>query len=683
MFPNIAHYYKGLLQLLLHFSWKWIGVIYLDVESSETFVHKMLPIFSQSGICFDFVQTLLHIPLSSGIQDSTAAVTETIRLVIRSTANAVVIHGEMQTIMHLRILFQLLESEGRPLNTTSKVWIMTAEMDFTSLNLQRSWDIDFIHGAVSFTVHSEEVLEFHKFLQRRNHTSEKGDVFIRAFWQQAFNCSFRSSEKQVGNICTGEEKLETLPKSVFEMKMSGHSYSVYNAVYAIAHALKAMSSSMPKQRSTICGGRWTLLNYQPWQLPHLLRHLSFNTSVGEKISFGQNGEIVGGFDIINWVTFANRSFLRVKVGRIDPQAPEDKVFTIHEDSIVWPKRFNQAQPLSVCNDNCLPGYRKTEKEGKPFCCYDCLPCPKGKISNQEDMDNCFQCPQDQYPNKDQDLCIPKDINFLSYREPLGSSLIIFALSLSFITALVLGAFLKNHNTPIIKANNRSLSYTLLISLLLSFLCTLLFIGQPTKVTCLLRQTAFGIIFSVAVSCVLAKTTVVVLAFMATKPGSRMNKWVGKKLTCSIVLCCSLIQATICTVWLGTSPPFPDFDMNSIHGEIIVECNEGSDTLFYCVRGYMGFLAIVSLSVAFLARKLPDIFQEAKSITFSMLVFCSVWLSFIPTYLSTKGKFTVAVEVFSILASSAGLLGCIFFPKCYIIVLRPDLNKRNKLIKRKC
>ncbi|XP_020633799.3 vomeronasal type-2 receptor 26-like [Pogona vitticeps] len=679
MFPDEYHQNAGILQLLLNFKWTWVGVIFLGDERGEMFVQHVVPLFSQRGICYDFIQELPRASFFTQIDEMVTMWVERYKYIAQSTATVVIIHGENQVMIFLRIFLKVLEFEDVQMKTKGKVYIMMAQIEFTTLPLLKDWDIEIMHGVISFAVSSKEILGFQHFLQTRNPTSEKEENLIRIFWEQVFQCSFTNaiSNENTEKICTGEEKLDTLPGSVFEMNMTGQSYSVYNAVYVVAHALQTMHLSKSK-RTPVAYSRM-LVNQQLWQLHHYLRSVSFNNSAGEKVSFDKNGKIEAGFDIINWIRCSNNSFIRVKVGNLDSKTSSNKLLRISVDDITWPSIFNQTPPLSLCNENCHPGYNKIKLEGKPFCCYDCVACPEGKISNQEDMDDCIQCQEDQYPNNAHNVCVPKYISFLSYQEPLGITLATSAVSFSLITVLVLGIFIKYWDTPVVRANNQNLTVTLLLVLLLSFLCTLLFIGQPRKLTCFLRHTAFALIFSMALSCILAKTVVVILAFLATIPGSKMRKWVGKRLSSFIVSSCSVIQATICIVWLATSPPFPDVDMHSMIEGIVLECNEGSAIMLYCVLGFMGLLAIISFTMAFLARKLPSSFNEAKFITFSMLVFCCVWLSFVPTYLSTKGKYTVAVEVFSILASSGGLLGCIFFPKCFIILVRPELNKHGQLI----
>nr|XP_028573661.1 vomeronasal type-2 receptor 26-like [Podarcis muralis] len=578
--PKEETQYMGIVKLLLHFRWTWVGLFVPDHDNGEKFLSVFTPLLIRSGICVAFLEKIPFFILEMSSLHCKPSVLKQVKVFIY--------YGDSKyggyVIIYLRNIHELRKSQGI-------VWITT---DIPSVDER-------LFGGVA---------------------------------------SFQPAHGSLSFIMNTKKRTE--------------------------HGYNTPLSSEPKV--TVA------------QLHTFLKEIQLSNSSIGGMYFDKNGELTANFDIMNSVVFRNGSRSRMKVGSIKKHPSSDIKLTINPEAILWPGKFSKVIviPRSRCTESCRPGYARVAKEGEPVCCYDCAPCAEGTISVQEDAKHCTRCPEDQHANQARDKCVPKIITFLTYEEPLGIVLVSFALFLCLTTGVVLGIFVKDMETPIVKANNRDLSYILLSSLLLSFLSSFLFIGRPSKVTCLLRQTAFSIIFSVAVSSVLAKTITVVLAFLATKPGNKVRRWLGKSLANSIVLSCSGIQIVICSIWLGISPPFPDSDMHSQAREIILLCNEGSVAMFYTVLGYMGFLAAICFTVAFLARKLPGAFNEAKLITFSMLVFCSVWVSFVPTYLSTKGKFMVAVQVFSMLASSAGLLGCIFLPKCYIIILRPDLNTKEHL-----
>ncbi|XP_069863612.1 vomeronasal type-2 receptor 116-like [Dipodomys merriami] len=646
----------AMVSLMVHFSWKWVGLLISEDENGLWMLPQLREEMNKHKICTAFEHIL---PLSF-FHEGTDYVSfhQKIR---NSLTNVVLLYGDNEFMVNL------LNVHLTSFLSLRTVWVINSLGTF--LYVMKYFLLHSLHAPLIFSHHHGEISGFNNFIKTANPSKYPKDYFLALVWIRFFKCTFSESNCITWKNCPANASLEWLPRYLFDMDMMEESYYIYNAVYAVAQALHEMLISQAEAQPV---GNGRKLQFSPSQLHPFLKNIHFNNPAGDQVILDETKKLVAEYDIVNLCNFPEGLRQVMKVGNFSPYAPHGHQLSLSNDNIEWPISFTET-PQSVCSESCGPGFRKSPQEGKSVCCFDCIPCLENEISNATDLEQCVRCPDHQYANTEKNLCLLKSESFLDSRDPLGMTLVCLALCLSALTTAVIGIFTKHNNTPIVKANNRALSYILLISLNCCFLCSLLFIGHPNTATCVLQQTTFGVVFTVAVSTVLAKTVTVVLAFSVTSSGRRMRWLLVSGMPNFIIPICTLIQLILSGIWLGTSPPFVDTDAHSEHGHIIILCNKGSATAFYCVLGSLGSLALASFTVAFLARNLPDTFNEAKFLTFSMMVFCSVWVTFLPVYHSTKGKTMVAVEVFSILTSSAGLLGCIFLPKCYIILLRPDRN----------
>uniref|UniRef100_A0A673GPF7 Extracellular calcium-sensing receptor-like n=2 Tax=Sinocyclocheilus rhinocerous TaxID=307959 RepID=A0A673GPF7_9TELE len=638
------HQSRALAYIVKHFGWSWVGAVNSDNDYGNNGMTIFLNTAQEEGICVEY-----SVKFYRTEPDKLQKVVETIK---QSTAKVIVAFltsSEMYNLLDQLSIqnitgFQMIGVEG---------WI-------TAKNLITPNSFHVLGGSLGFAVKKNDIEGF-------------ADYVIKAFWKTVVPCSQTEGNYSQNAVnCNTYQDLLLLKNYNEDVPEQRYSSNVYKAVYAVAHSLHNLLKC--KEQAGCEKG----LSIQPQQVVEALKKVNFIIKMGDHVWFDSTGATVAQYEVVNWQKDSNGSIKFKAVGYYDASLPPDQRFVLNTENITWAGGQIE-KPRSVCSESCPPGTRKAAQKGRPGCCYDCIPCAEGEISNETDSNNCKQCPGEYWSNAEKNKCVLKAVEFLSFTEVMGIVLVFFSLFGAGLTVLMAILFYSKKDTPIVKANNSELSFLLLFSLALCFLCSLTFIGRPTEWSCMLRHTAFGITFVLCISCVLGKTIVVLMAFKATLPGSNIMKWFGPAQQRLSVLAFTLIQVLICVLWLKISPPFPYKNLKYYNEKIVLECSLGSTVGFWAVLGYIGLLAVLCFILAFLARKLPDKFNEAKFITFSMLIFCAVWITFIPSYVSPPGKFTVAVEIFAILASSFGLLFCIFVPKCYIILCKPEQNTKQHLM----
>ncbi|KAG1925399.1 extracellular calcium-sensing receptor-like, partial [Pimephales promelas] len=530
--PSDYYQSRALAQLVKHFGWTWVGAVRSDNDYGNNGMTTFVEIAEREGVCIEYSEAISR----TNSKEKTARVVEVIKKGSAKVLVAFLAQGEMDVLLE-EIIRQ---------NVTGLQWV-GSESWITARYLATERISKVLGGAVGFTISKSKIPGLKEFLLKVNPSQNPSNALLREFWEMTFGCrlsSTTSSQFEYEKFCDGSENLSNVSNAFTDVSELRISNNVYKAVYAVAYALhntiacKTSNSSYSEKMT--CGDKDLMVSSQ---VLHSLQNVNFTMASGQTVYFDKNGDPMARYELINWQKNRAGETNFITVGHYDASLPSEQQFVMNSINIVW-EGDSYTVPVSVCSESCPPGTRKAVKKGKPICCYDCIPCTEGEISNTTDSVTCLRCHQDFWSNLQNNGCVKKETEFLSYEEIMGILLTTISVVGVFITMIIAVIFFRHKNTPIVKANNSELSFLLLISLMLCFLCSLTFIGRPTEWSCMLRHTAFGITFVLCIACVLGKTIVVLMAFRATLPGNNVMKWFGPLQQRLSVFAFTLIQVLI-------------------------------------------------------------------------------------------------------------------------------------------
>ncbi|KAF6209121.1 hypothetical protein GE061_014864 [Apolygus lucorum] len=509
-----------------------------------------------------------------------------------------------------------------------------------------------------------------RFINHPNPTSFVISVALYAeFWEDQFQCKYPNSATTPYNkfdtICNKMEKL-TAENTAFENQLQ----FVSDAVMALAKALEEMHRIYCGPVDGLCD------DLKPTKGSDLLRYLktvTFTGLSGDKFHFDNNGDGPARYNVIHFKQVAPKNFSWVWVGEY-----VEGVLWMNMSEIQF-KLGTSVLPESMCSLPCERGQAKTYVEGES-CCWHCFNCTQYQIRNPKDETQCIICPLGTIPDPNHEVCF--DIPEV-YLEP-NSLWAIGAMSFSstgiFITLLIFAVFLRNNDTPVVKAAGRELTYVLLIGILLCFLMTFILVLKPTDVVCAFQRFGAGFCFTVVYAALLTKTNRISRIFNASKRTAKRPSFITPR--SQLIICSGLIfiQVLVTLIWMLVSPPkaihhYPTRDDN------LLVCSSYVDASYMIAFGYPILLILVCTVYAVLTRNIPEAFNESKHIGFTMYTTCVIWLAFVPLYFSTVNHIPMRITSMcvAISLSACVTIFCLFSPKLYIILIRPERNVRQSMM----
>ncbi|XP_069557913.1 metabotropic glutamate receptor 1 isoform X1 [Brachyistius frenatus] len=636
---------RAMLDIVKLYNWTYVSAVHTEGNYGESGMEAFKELASQEGLCIAHSDKIYSNAGEKHFDRLLRKLRERL-----PKARVVVCFCEGMTVRGLLMAMRRLGVNGEFLLVGSDGWADRYEV-------VEGYEQE-AEGGITMKLQSAVVKSFDDYYLKLRLDTNIRNPWFSEFWQYRFQCRLPGNPQENKNykkVCSGNEGLHE--NYVQDSKMG----FVINAIYAMAHGLHDMHKELCPGLTGLCEAM------DPIDGSKLLDYLlktSFRGVSGEEIYFDQNGDTPGRYDIMNLQSVGGDRYDYLNVG-----SWSEGILSI-DDYKLWMNSSDMVR--SVCSEPCSKGQIKVIRKGEVSCCWICTTCKDNEYV--QDEFTCKACELGWWPDDDLAVCQPLPLKYLDWADVESIVAVVFSCVGILITSFVTFVFIQYRDTPVVKSSSRELCYIILAGIFLGYICPFTLIARPTVASCYLQRLLVGLSSAMCYSALVTKTNRIarILAGSKKKICTKKPRFMSAWAQVVIAFMLISVQLTLEVTLIILEPPEPVKSYPSI-SEVYLICNT-SNTCMVAPLGYNGLLIMSCTYYAFKTRNVPANFNEAKYIAFTMYTTCIIWLAFVPIYFGSNYK--IITTSFSVSLSVTVALGCMFTPKMYIIIAKPERNVRS-------
>ncbi|XP_068084328.1 metabotropic glutamate receptor 3 [Anabrus simplex] len=670
---NQAH---AMLEILRQFNWTYVSVVYSDNEYGTRGFETLSELAANYSICFTTPQRIDKDHFTDKdyrqVVDNIAA---------RKDVRVVVVFAEKLTILRLLDAARQKGMGSHFVWLGSDAWSLSSHRELLSRSMKNDGEEQVLEGALAIQPLARTLSGFDEYFNSLTLDHAEVNPWFREYWKET-HCEkrhyarFRSVDEAGGNMTTTpttttEDSLEECSRTPLNYRQQRYLHFVRDAVYSVAYALHNLQQA--KCGPEPAGYCKEMEHIDGDDLRVYLSNVTFSDEGGKTFRFLDGRDGPPRYSILNFQRDDETNNYHWNIiGNYTLSEDGRPNLNIDYDVMKYRMGSKDGFPKSACSQTCAPHEVKI-REGEETCCWRCQACSPYQF--RKDEFSCKDCKQGYRAAPNMKKCVPIPEEFIDFQNPWAIGAMAVASLGILLTVFVALIFWTYNDTPVIKASGRELSYLLLLGILASFCVTFVIVARPTNFTCGLTRFFLGFCYTLCYAAIVTKTNRIARIFNNKGCSPHKTKYTSPVSQLVITALLTSIEVIINMSWLIYVPPTVTHTFPTQDSRLLI-CDGLEDHSYMVSLVYPFILIGICTAYAIKTRKCPGGFNETKHIAFTNYTAIIIWLAFVPLYIaSTSNSIRIVTLALSLSLSGLVQLGCLFFPKLYIVLFKPEKNTK--------